>query len=114
MNNNIKLTPEAEWVIEGLRHPAGTLDVYRNTLTRIFNQVLHTAEDLGMDDLEALETLRALDMIRHDLTALATTPATDDEDDEETDEDDMHELTYDELSGIPERTKQETAKGGGE
>lgn len=84
MNNNIKLTPEAERVIEGLRHPAGTLDVYRNTLTRIFNQVLHTAEDLGMDDLEAIETLRALDMIRRDLAALATTPApTDDEEETE-------------------------------
>ena len=81
MNNYIKLTPEAEQVIEGLRHSAGTHEVYRNTLTRIFNQVLHAAEDLGMDELEALETLRALDMLRRDLAALATTPAhTDDED----------------------------------
>lgn len=99
MNNNIKLIPEAVRVIEGLRHPAGTLDVYRNTLTRIFNQVLHTAEDLGMDDLEALETLRVLDMIRRDLAALATTPDHNDDD---------------ELSGISERTKQETEEGGGE
>lgn len=84
MNQNIKLTPDAERVIEGLRHPAGTLDVYRNTLTRIFNQVLHTAEDMGMDELEALETLRAIDMIRHDLAALATTPAPIDDEDENT------------------------------
>lgn len=74
MNNNIKLTPEAEQVIEDLRHPAGTHEVYRNTLTRIFNQVLHAAEDLGMDELEALETLRALDMLRRDLAVLATDP----------------------------------------
>ncbi len=39
-----------------------------------------------MDDLEALETLRALDMIRRDLAALAATPAEDDEADEETDD----------------------------
>lgn len=103
MNNNIKLTPEAEQVIEGLRHSAGTHEVYRNTLTRIFNQVLHTAEDLGMDDLEALETLRALDMIRRDLAALATTPAHTDDEDEEPDEDGLHILTDEEIM-----------KGGGE
>ncbi len=88
MNNNIKLCPEAEQAIEALRHSAGTHEVYRNTLTRIFNHVLHAAEDLGMDDLEALETLRALDMIRRDLAALATTPAEDNEADEETDDKD--------------------------
>lgn len=84
MNNYIKLTPEAEQVIAGLRHPAGTHQVYRNTLSRIFNQVLHTAEDLGMGDLEALETLQALDMIRRDLAALATTPTLTDDDDKNT------------------------------
>ncbi len=79
MNNYIQLTPVAQQVIEALRHSAGTHEVYRNTLTLIFNQVLHAAEDLGMDELEALETLRALDMIRRDLAALATTPVHRDE-----------------------------------
>lgn len=100
MNNNIKLTPEAEQVIEGLRHSAGTHEVYRNTLTRVFNQVLHTAEDLGMDEIEALETLRALDMIRRDLAALATTPANINDEHEDPDEDGYHILTDEEVTEL--------------
>ncbi|MDE6277269.1 MAG: hypothetical protein K2M06_04090 [Muribaculaceae bacterium] len=75
MEHNIRFTSEAITVIEGLRHSAGTLSIYQNTLTRLFKQVLHAAEDLGMDDIEAIETLRVLDMIRADLTAIATTPS---------------------------------------
>lgn len=93
MNNNIKLTAEAVRVIEALRHSAGTHEVYRSTLTRVFNQVLHTAEDLGMDELEALEILRAIDMLRRDLTALATSPSRTGDDiydeDDESDDDEM-------------------------
>ena len=72
--NNINLTENAVKIIETLRHPAGTLDFYRNTLTRISNQILYCAEDFGMDDTEAIETLRALDMLRLDLAELATVP----------------------------------------
>ena len=36
-----------------------------------------------MDELEALETLRAIDMLRHDLAALAATPTNVDEVEEE-------------------------------
>lgn len=74
MNNPIQVTPLAYQAIESLRHPAGTLDVYRTTLTRLYNSVLHFAEDFGMDDAEALNTLRALDMLRRDLTAIAEIP----------------------------------------
>ncbi|MDE5785356.1 MAG: hypothetical protein K2H98_02385 [Duncaniella sp.] len=74
IDNSIQVTPLASQAIESLRHPAGTLDVYRTTLTRLFNSVLHFAEDFGMDDAEALNTLRALDMIRRDLTAIAEIP----------------------------------------
>ena len=74
MEKNIKLSPEAARAIDALRHSAGTHNLYRNTITRIFNQILHTAEDLGMDELEAIETLRALDMLRRDITAIATKP----------------------------------------
>lgn len=77
MNNNIKLTSLAQRIIAALRRPAGTCELYRNTLLRIFNQVLQASDDLGMSSHEALETLRALDMIRRDLEALATTPTED-------------------------------------
>jgi len=93
--NNITLTSEAVSAIESLRRPAGTLDVYRNTITRIYNQVLYVAEDLGMDEIETLNTLRALDMLRRDLTAIATTPdepTADDEADEEPDDEEASQF----------------------
>lgn len=69
--NNIKLTSEGISAIDGLRHKCGTLKLYKDTLTRIYNQVLYVAEDLGMDAAEAIETLRTLDMLRCDLDAIA-------------------------------------------
>lgn len=98
MKQNIELTREAIRVIEGLRHSAGTHELYRNTLTRLFNHILHAAEDLGMDELEALETLRTLDMIRLDLATLAKATDMTEDTDDEPDEDGMHELTEEELS----------------
>lgn len=100
MNNNQKLSSEAKQVIVALRHSAGIHDLYRNTLTRISNHVLHFAEDFGMDDLEALETLRALDMIRRDLAALATAPDEPGDEDKSDDEADNDSDTFEPASDI--------------
>lgn len=69
--NTIQVSDEARAAIIGLQHSAGTYHYYRATLDRLFNTVLHTSEELGMDDMEAVATLRALDSIRHDLAAIA-------------------------------------------
>ena len=106
MEHNINLSQKAANVIEALRHNNGTLNLYRNTLTRIFNQILHTAEDMGMDELEALETLRVLDMLRRDITAIATEPRSEPVKavaqfyEPEGDEDLLTELEDDELEGL--------------
>lgn len=70
-NNTIQVSDAALSAINGLQHPAGTYHYYRATLDRIFNTVLHVSEDLGMDDMEAVATLRAIDGIRQDLAAIA-------------------------------------------
>lgn len=113
--NNIKLTSEGISAIDGLRHKCGTLKLYKDTLTRIYNQVLYVAEDLGMDAAEAIETLRTLDMLRCDLDAIAKVPddkpadevaendiipaatIADSGDSDEDDADDIKELTYEEI-----------------
>lgn len=69
--NAINLTREAIAAIEGLQHSAGTYSYYRRTLDRLFNYILHSSEDMGMDDIEALHTLRVIDCIREDLKAIA-------------------------------------------
>ena len=58
-NNTIQVSDAALSAINGLQHPAGTYDYYRRTLDRLFNTVLHASEELGMDDMEAVATLRA-------------------------------------------------------
>lgn len=68
---NVTITEEAAGVIAALQHKAGTYHYYRATLDRLFNTVLHTSEELGMDDMEAVATLRAIDSIRQDLAAIA-------------------------------------------
>ncbi len=113
--NNIKLTSEGTSAIDGLRHKCGTLKLYKDTLTRIYNQVLYVAEDLGMDAAEAIETLRTLDMLRCDLDAIAKLPddkpaveapendiipaaaISDSGDSDEDDADDLKELTDEEI-----------------
>ena len=70
-NNTIQVSDAALAAINGLQHTAGTYHYYRATLDRIFNTVLHVSEDLGMDDMEAVATLRAIDGIRRDLAAIA-------------------------------------------
>lgn len=70
-NNTIQVSDAALSAINGLQHLAGTYDYYRRTLDRLFNTVLHASEELGMDDMEAVATLRAIDSIRQDLAAIA-------------------------------------------
>lgn len=69
--NTIQVSNEARAAIIGLQHNAGTYHYYRATLDRLFNTVLHASEELGMDDMEAVATLRAIDSIRQDLAAIA-------------------------------------------
>lgn len=75
-NNNINLSAEAVNAINALQHPAGTFSYYRDTLSRLFNFVLSQSEEIGMSDTEAMHTLRVLDAVRADLTAIAGTAAT--------------------------------------
>lgn len=70
-NNTIQVSDAALSAINGLQHPAGTYDYYPRTLDRLFNTVLHASEELGMDDMEAVATLRAIDSIRQDLATIA-------------------------------------------
>lgn len=76
MENNINLTPDAVKAIEALQHPEGTHTYYRDTLSRLFNFVLSQSDEIGMSDTEAMHTLRVLDAVRADLTAIADTAAT--------------------------------------
>lgn len=70
-NNTIQVSDAALAAITGLQHSAGTYQYYRATLDRMFNTVLHASEEMGMDDMEAIATLRAIDGIRQDLAAIA-------------------------------------------
>lgn len=69
--NTIQVSDEAHAAIIGLQHPIGPYDYYRCTLDRLFNTILHTSDELGMDDTETVDTLRAIDSIRRDLAAIA-------------------------------------------
>lgn len=57
--------------IMALKHTAGTAELYDCTLERLFNAVLINQDDFGMDDTEAIETLRALSLLRSDLSDIA-------------------------------------------
>lgn len=74
--NKIILSSAAENAIRALRHKEGTLNVYVNTLDRLFSLVLHQADEIGISDYEAMSTMRVLDMIRDDLRSLAAAPRT--------------------------------------
>lgn len=58
--------------ITAMIHSAGTSETYINTLSRLYNCVLHNQDDLGMDDTEAIDTLRCLDLLRSDIRDIAT------------------------------------------
>lgn len=71
MENNFNFSAEAVKAIEGLRHASGTFSYYNNTITRLFTYVLHCSDEIGMDEYEAINTLRALDALRSDIEAIA-------------------------------------------
>lgn len=73
MSRNISTMPVSPGLsaILALKHAAGTAELYDCTLERLFNAVLHNQDDFGMDDTEALETLRAIAMLRSDLSDIA-------------------------------------------
>ena len=73
MDNNINLSAEAIRVINDLQHSKGTYQYYRETLDRLSSFILHQSDEIGMDDTEAIHTLRVIDSIRMDLKALAGT-----------------------------------------
>lgn len=70
-DNIIRVSGEATQAIKALQHPSGTYTFYKNTLDRLFAGILHNSDELGFSDMEAMETLRALDCIRRDLAAIA-------------------------------------------
>lgn len=69
--NTIQVSDEARAAIIGLQHKAGTYHYYRAALDRLFNTVLHAYDELGMDAMETVEMLGAIDNIRKDLAAIA-------------------------------------------
>lgn len=71
--NNITITPAIENTLEALqrRNGVGTYEAYDSHLARIFNTILYQGDDLGMDDTETVDTLRALALLRADLAVLA-------------------------------------------
>lgn len=68
---NIALTPEAVAAIERLQHPCGTYEFYNATLTRLFNFVLNQSDEIGMDNTEAIHTLRVLQYLKEDLVQIS-------------------------------------------
>ncbi len=71
MENILNLTPDAVKAIQALQHPCGTYQFYRSHLDRLFNYVLNNSDEIGMSGSEAMLTLRALDLLRTDLAAIA-------------------------------------------
>lgn len=68
---NITITPEAVAAIERLQHHCGTYEFYNATLTRLFNFVLDQSDEIGMDDTEAIHTLRVLQYLKEDLAQIS-------------------------------------------
>lgn len=70
--NNITLSPQAITAIAALQHANGTFEYYRKSLDALQTVVLGFSDEIGMSDSEAMHMLRALDAIRSDITAIAT------------------------------------------
>lgn len=64
-------SPAARAII-AMTHAAGTAEIYLNTLSRLSNAVLFNQDDMGMDDTEAIDTIRALSLLRNDIQDIAT------------------------------------------
>lgn len=72
MELTIKTNSPSANAIIALTHPAGSAKFYTDTLSRLFNAVLYNQDDLGMSDTEAIETLRALALLKADIEAIAS------------------------------------------
>lgn len=98
----IKINTESKGAaaIVAIAHSAGTAEIYDKTLSRLYNTVLFNQDDLGMDDTEAIDTLRVLALLRADIedissdTTLARqlTAASKVDDDDDGDQDDGVDL----------------------
>lgn len=64
-------SPAARAII-AMAHTAGTAEIYLNTLSRLSNAVLFNQDDMGMDDTETINTIRALSLLRNDIQDIAT------------------------------------------
>lgn len=71
MELRINTESAAARAIVALTHSAGTAEIYINTLSRLYNAALFCQDDLGMGDTEALDTLRALALLRSDIQDIA-------------------------------------------
>lgn len=69
--DHISLSERGMRVLETLQADNGTAAFYDRHLSRLFHMVLHSYDMLGMDALEALDTLCTLDTLRHDLRHLS-------------------------------------------
>lgn len=69
--DSIIMSDAAIAAIGSLQHNAGTYEYYRSNLDRLFSYILHCSDEIGMSDIESIETLRAIDGIRRDLAAIA-------------------------------------------
>lgn len=67
----IKLSAATARTLTGIVHSVGIADLYIDTLNRLFNAVLYNQDDLGMDDTEAVDTLRTLGMLTSDIRTIA-------------------------------------------
>lgn len=67
----IKTNSRVAQVIINIAHSAGVAEMYINTLGRISNAVLFNQDDMGMSDAEALDTIRALNLLRLDIQDIA-------------------------------------------
>lgn len=64
-------SPAARAII-AIAHAAGTAEIYINTLSRLSNAILFNQDDMGMDDTETIDTLRALSLLRLDIQDIAS------------------------------------------
>lgn len=72
---NTYLSSAGKVVIIALRSTAGSYELYDKTLKRLSDLILAQGEDLAMDDMEILSTLRVLGLLREDLKDLLEEPA---------------------------------------
>lgn len=70
-SNDIALSGDAIKVIDALRHKCGTYGYYTATLGRLFNLILAMGDEIGMDGMEMVHTLRVLNNLNTDLACLA-------------------------------------------